>query len=67
MADLPRPQDGIVLTHFVVASDVDRSRTFYADVLGGEVVLAGQPSIVALGNSWVIINVGGRPLTTSRR
>ena len=61
MADFPRPQDGIVLTHFVVASDVDRSRAFYADVLGGEVVLAGQPSIVALGNSWVIINIGGPP------
>ena len=61
MADFPRPQDGIVLTHFVVAADVDRSRRFYADVLGGEVVLAGPPSIVALANSWVIINVGGPP------
>jgi catechol 2,3-dioxygenase-like lactoylglutathione lyase family enzyme len=61
MADFPRPQEGIVLTHFVVASDVARSRRFYADVLGGEVVLDAQPSIVALGNSWVIINVGGPP------
>ena len=61
MADFPRPQDGIVLTHFVVAADVDRSRRFYADVLGGRVVLAGPPSIVALGNSWVVINVGGSP------
>ena len=61
MADFPRPTDGIVLTHFVVATDVDRSRRFYADILGGEVVLDGAPSIVALGNSWVIINVGGPP------
>jgi catechol 2,3-dioxygenase-like lactoylglutathione lyase family enzyme len=61
MADFPRPVEGIVLTHFVVASDVGRSRRFYAEVLGGEVVLEGQPSIVALGNSWVIINVGGPP------
>ena len=61
MSDFPRPTDGIVLTHFVVATDVARSRRFYADVLGGEVVLDGAPSIVALGNSWVIINVGGPP------
>jgi catechol 2,3-dioxygenase-like lactoylglutathione lyase family enzyme len=50
-----------VLTHFVVTSDVGRSRRFYAGVLGGEVVLDGEPTIVALGNSWVIINVGGPP------
>lgn len=57
----PRPNQGIVLTHFVVASDVARSRDFYADVLGGEVVLDGEPTIVALANSWIIINVGGAP------
>jgi catechol 2,3-dioxygenase-like lactoylglutathione lyase family enzyme len=61
MAGFPRPQEGIVLTHFIVTSDVGRSRRFYADVLGGEVVLDGEPAIVALGNSWVIINVGGPP------
>ena len=38
-----------------------RSRRFYADVLGGEVVLAGEPTIVALANSWIVINVGGPP------
>jgi catechol 2,3-dioxygenase-like lactoylglutathione lyase family enzyme len=57
----PRPSEGIVLTHFIVASDVARSRDFYADVLGGEVVLDGQPTIVALANSWIIINTGGGP------
>lgn len=57
----PRPNQGIVLTHFVVASDVARSRDFYADVLGGDVVLDGEPTIVALANSWIIINVGGAP------
>ena len=61
MAEFPRPSEGIVLTHFIVTSDVDRARRFYADVLGGEVVLDGEPTIVALGNSWVIINVGGPP------
>jgi len=50
-----------VLTHFIVAADVERSRAFYTDVLGGETVLEGEPTIVQLANSWIIINVGGGP------
>ena len=50
-----------MLTHFIVSSDVDRSRRSYTDVLGGELVLEGEPSIVALANGWVIINLGGGP------
>jgi len=61
MAELPVPAEGIVLTHFVVSDDVERSRRFYSEVLGGETVRAGEPSIVALANSWIIINVGGGP------
>jgi catechol 2,3-dioxygenase-like lactoylglutathione lyase family enzyme len=61
MADLPAPKEGIVVTHFVVSDDVERSRRFYSDVLGGETVLEGEPSIVALANGWVIINAGGGP------
>jgi catechol 2,3-dioxygenase-like lactoylglutathione lyase family enzyme len=51
----------MVLTHFIVTSDVGRSRRFYADILGGEVLLEEEPTIVALGNSWIILNVGGPP------
>jgi catechol 2,3-dioxygenase-like lactoylglutathione lyase family enzyme len=61
MASLPAPTDGIALTHFVVSDDVQRSARFYSDVLGGEVVRAGEPSIVALSNGWIIINSGGGP------
>jgi catechol 2,3-dioxygenase-like lactoylglutathione lyase family enzyme len=61
MADFPRPTEGIALTHFIVTSDVSRSRRFYADILGGEVLLDGEPTIVALANGWIIINVGGPP------
>ena len=61
MANLPVPDKGIILTHFIVSDDVERSRRFYTEVLGGETVLAGEPSIVALANSWIIINVGGGP------
>jgi len=61
MAELPAPREGIVLTHFIVSDDVDRSRRFYTEVLGGETVREGEPTIVALANGWVIINVGGGP------
>jgi catechol 2,3-dioxygenase-like lactoylglutathione lyase family enzyme len=45
-----------VPTHFIVVEDVERSRRFSADVLGGEVVVEGVLSVVALANG---INVGG--------
>jgi catechol 2,3-dioxygenase-like lactoylglutathione lyase family enzyme len=61
MAEFPAPNEGIVLTHFIVSNDVGRSRRFYTEVLGGEVVLEGEPTIVALANGWIIINVGGGP------
>jgi catechol 2,3-dioxygenase-like lactoylglutathione lyase family enzyme len=51
----------MVLTHFIVSDDVERSRRFYTEVLGGETIRSGEPSYVALANSWIIINVGGGP------
>ena len=61
MAEFPAPDKGILLTHFIVSDDVERSRRFYTEVLGGETVRAGEPSFVVLANSWIIINVGGGP------
>jgi catechol 2,3-dioxygenase-like lactoylglutathione lyase family enzyme len=61
MAGLPAPGEGIILTHFIVSDDVERSRRFYTEVLGGETVRSGEPAFVALANSWIIINVGGGP------
>jgi catechol 2,3-dioxygenase-like lactoylglutathione lyase family enzyme len=61
MTKLPVPAEGILLTHFIVSEDVERSRRFYTEVLGGETVRVGEPSLVALANSWIIINVGGEP------
>jgi catechol 2,3-dioxygenase-like lactoylglutathione lyase family enzyme len=61
MAPIPVPKQGILLTHFVVSADVERSRRFYEGVLGGEVVREGEPMVVALANGWVTINVGGGP------
>src|SRR5262245_57274424 len=61
MATLPTLNEGIALTHFIVAEDVERAGRFYSDVLGGEIVLAGEPTVVALAHSWIILNGGGGP------
>jgi catechol 2,3-dioxygenase-like lactoylglutathione lyase family enzyme len=61
MPEFLAPKEGILLTHFIVSGDVERSRRFYTEVLGGETIRAGEPSFVALANSWIIINVGGGP------
>ena len=59
--DFPAPKTGFLLTHFITSGDVPRARAFYSDVLGGRVVMEGEPTIVKLANGWVIINVGGGP------
>ena len=57
----PAPTEGIVITHFVVSRDVSASVDFYVRILGGTPVMEGEPSIVKLANSWIIINGGGGP------
>jgi catechol 2,3-dioxygenase-like lactoylglutathione lyase family enzyme len=51
------------LAHFIVSDDVERSRRFYTEVLGGRVAFSGPGGLtyVALSNSWIMINVGGGP------
>lgn len=60
----------MVLAHFIVSDDVERSRRFYTEVLGGKTVVSGEElggkavdnvTYVALANSWIIINNGGGP------
>jgi catechol 2,3-dioxygenase-like lactoylglutathione lyase family enzyme len=57
--------DDLVLAHFIVAADVQRSCRFYTEVLGGRLVIGGEAddvvTYVALANSWIIINLGGGP------
>jgi len=59
--DFPAPKRGLVLTHFLVVSDQDRSREFYRSLLDGEVLLERDPVIMKVANSWLILNVGGGP------
>ena len=43
--DLPNPESGFVLTHFLVVSDQDRSREFYQSVFGATAVRERDPVI----------------------
>jgi lactoylglutathione lyase len=55
------PKEGFVLTHFLTVADVNRSAEFYVRILGGTVVRSGEPTIIQIANSWLIVNVGGGP------
>jgi catechol 2,3-dioxygenase-like lactoylglutathione lyase family enzyme len=59
--NLPAPTEGILVTQFITVRSVARSRAFYSEVLGGQVVLEENPCIVKLANSWVLMNPGGPP------
>jgi catechol 2,3-dioxygenase-like lactoylglutathione lyase family enzyme len=61
MAEFTPPEEDIVLGHFIVSDDVERSRRFYTEVLGGRVVFSGVPTVVVISISWIIINAGGGP------
>ena len=60
-SDFPDPENGFVVTHFLVVSDQDRSRGFYQSVFGAKVVVERDPVIMKIANSWLILNVGGGP------
>lgn len=59
--NLPAPDEGFVVSLFLTVRSVARSRAFYSEVLGGEVVLEENPCMVKLANSWIIMNPGGPP------
>jgi len=61
VADLPAPDEGLLVTMFITVRKVARSRDFYSRVLGGTVVLQENPCIVKLANSWILMNPGGPP------
>ncbi len=61
MAEPTQPATRMIVTHFIVSDDVERSRRFYTEVLGGTVVFGPEPTNIALANTFIIINVGGGP------
>ena len=59
--DFPAPKEGFVITHVLVVADQNRSREFYQSLLGGQVVLAGDPVIIKVANTWLTLVTGGGP------
>ena len=61
MAEATKPEERMVVCYFIVSDDVERSRRFYTDILGGKVVFGPEPTNVVLANSFIVINAGGGP------
>ena len=55
------PKEGFILTHFLTVADIKRSTDFYLRILGGKVIRIGEPTIIQIANSWLILNLGGGP------
>src|SRR3984957_2515970 len=51
----------MLVCQFIVSDDVERSRRFYTEVLGGTVGFGPVPTNISLANSVIVINEGGGP------
>ncbi len=51
------------VTHMLVVSDVERSRDWYADVLGARVEreYGGTSAVLDLAGTWLLLVTGGEP------
>ncbi|MBV8195304.1 MAG: VOC family protein, partial [Candidatus Dormibacteraeota bacterium] len=60
---MPFPTEGVELTHLLVVSDVERSRTFYRDVLGAAEFreYGGTSSVLQFQGNWLLLVTGGGP------
>ncbi len=57
------PTDGVELTQLLVVSDLERSRSFYRDLLGATVVseYGGTSCVLNFQGSWILLVTGGGP------
>jgi lactoylglutathione lyase len=59
--DMPMPKNGINVTHLLIVRDFERSRRFYVDILGGNVLKDGIPTILGFHDTWLILSTEGPP------
>ena len=57
-SDIPVPQKGFLVAHFLTVKDQAKSKEFYVGVLGGKIVREENPCYIKLENSWIILNSG---------
>jgi catechol 2,3-dioxygenase-like lactoylglutathione lyase family enzyme len=57
------PTPDMALTHILVVADVDRSRRWYADVLGAEPYreYGGDSAVLSFNGAWLLLVTGGGP------
>lgn len=57
------PTEGVELTHLLVVSDIERSLSFYRDVLGASVYreYGGTSCVLKFQGSWLLLVTGGEP------
>ena len=57
------PTEDMELTHILVVSDMDKSKSFYADVLGAEIYreYGGDSCVLRFQGSWLLLVTGGGP------
>lgn len=57
------PSKGMELTHILVITDLERARSFYADVLGATVYreYGGTSCVLQFQGSWLLLVTGGEP------
>ena len=54
-SDIPVPQKGFFVTHFLTVKDQIKSKEFYVGVLGGKIVKEDNPCYIKLANSWIVL------------
>ena len=59
--DFPEPKEGFLITHVLVVADQDRSRKFYRELLGAQVLVERDPVIMKVANTWLTLVNGGGP------
>jgi len=61
MGEFPTP--AVEVTHLFVVSDMERSRTFYRDVLGASIYreYGGTSCVLQFQGSWLLLVTGGDP------
>src|SRR4029077_7202289 len=59
--NLPTPSEGFLVTQFITVRSIVRSRAFYSEVLGVQVLMEENPCMIKLSNWWLIMNPGGGP------
>ena len=57
------PTDGVILSHLLVVADLDRSVTFYREVLGADLdrIYGGTTAVFRFAGSWILLTTAGDP------